>query len=193
MKYEDKPIDDKTKQRLETLGVWIGSKAPKLTQEQALVLIGQRIFDNFVSEFSRLWKKDLFPHCQVKDFEATEEDWQAWLGSDYQGPMNCKEVDGNMDEYTQTKLDEYLGLLETIRKKTGDERTAMTILQEISKDRRTEQIRMERETRNGGRIGDLATDRQRSFLKKLGIEFANDITKKQASFLIDHELGNLEE
>jgi hypothetical protein len=102
-----------------------------------------------------------------------------------------------MDEYTQTKLDEYLGLLEDIREKTDDERTAMAILQEISKDRRTEQIRMERETRNnvrnGGRTGDLATDRQKSFLKKLGIEFAKDITKKQASFLIDHELGNLEE
>jgi hypothetical protein len=105
MKFEDKSIDEETNQRLESHGVWIGSKAPKLTQEQALVLIGQRIFDDFVREFSRIWK-ELFPRCRIKDFEATEEDWRAWLGSDYHGPMNCKEVDANMDEYTQAKLDE---------------------------------------------------------------------------------------
>jgi hypothetical protein len=102
-------------------------------------------------------------------------------------------VDKKMDEDTQTRLDEYLGLLEDIKEKTRDEKTALALLQEISKDRRTEQIRIERDTRNGGRNGDMATDRQKSFLKKLGIDFAQDITKKPASFLIDHELGKIEE
>jgi hypothetical protein len=193
MKFDDNPIDEETRQRLESHGIWIGSKAPKLTREQALVLIGQAIFDNFVTEFSRLWKKDLFRNCQIRDFEATQEDWRSWLGDDYHATKKCKEVDRKMDEDTQTRLDEYLGLLEDIKEKTRDEKTALALLQEISKDRRTEQIRIERDTRNGGRNGDMATDRQKSFLKKLGIDFAQDITKKQASFLIDHELGKIEE
>jgi hypothetical protein len=193
MKFDDEPRDDDANRRLMSYGIWIGETTPRLTKDQALTLIGQQIFDNFVREFSMIWK-ELFPLCRIKDFEATEEDWQSWLGSDYHDPMNCKEVDGKMDAYTQSKLDEYLDLLEDIKEKTEDERTAMALLQEISKDRRTEKIRMERETKNSNRNNvDSATDRQKSFLKKLGIEFAKDITKKQASFLIDQELGNLEE
>jgi len=71
-----------------------------------------------------------------------------------------------------------MGLLEQIKDRTGDERTAVTILQEIARDRRTDRIRTEREGRSNGKNGDPATDRQKSFLKRLGVEFAGDITKK---------------
>ena len=72
-----------------------------------------------------------------------------------------------------------------IKDKTGDERIAMTMMQEISKDRRMDEMREEREIKNGEPV----TTKQLKFMKKLGIEAQPGLTKKQASMLIDEELG----
>jgi hypothetical protein len=85
----------------------------------------------------------------------------------------------------QSKLDEYMKLLEEIKQKTEDERTAVSLLQEISKDRRTAEIREER----GIEQNEPATEKQKSFMKKLGIKFPDTVTKQEASALIDEELG----
>lgn len=85
----------------------------------------------------------------------------------------------------QSKMDEYLGLLEQIKQKTTDERTAVSILQEISKDRRSTEIPEERETKNS----EPATPKQKQFMKKLNIQFPANVTKQEASVLIDEELG----
>jgi hypothetical protein len=100
---------------------------------------------------------------------------------------NCKEVNGKnkMDQDIQAKLDSYMELLEEIRQKTDDERTAVSLLQEVSKDRRMEAIRDEREAKNNV----PATEKQKKFMKKLGIEFPDTVTKQEASVLIDEELG----
>ena len=52
----------------------------------------------------------------------------------------------------QSKLGEYLKLLDQIKQKTEDERTAVSLLQEISKDRRTAEIREERGVEQNGDI-----------------------------------------
>jgi hypothetical protein len=90
----------------------------------------------------------------------------------------------------QSKLEEYLKLLEQIKQKTTDERTAVSLLQEVSKDRRSAEIREERETKNGEpKDSEPATPKQKQYMKKLGIEFPATVTKQEASALIDEELG----
>ena len=91
-----------------------------------------------------------------------------------------------MDTKMKAKLNDYLELLDEISEKTDDESAAVALLQEISKDRRMEKIREEQGFKNGDQP---ATEKQKKFMTRLGIEFADDITKKQASFLIDAELG----
>ena len=90
-----------------------------------------------------------------------------------------------MEPNTQAKLDKYLELFEEIKGKVNDEIVARTIMTEISKDRRMEQIREERGMKNG----EPATTRQLQFMKKLGLEIPPGITKQQASTLLDEELG----
>ena len=91
-----------------------------------------------------------------------------------------------MEVIIKEKLDSYLELLDEIQEKTEDERTAMALLSEISKDRRMDVIREERENKNG----ELATEKQKNLMKKLGIKFPEKVSKKEASVLIDEEFGN---
>lgn len=90
-----------------------------------------------------------------------------------------------MDENMQTKLDNYLELFDEIRKKTTDSREALALLTEVSKDRRMEEIREEKKAGNSR----PATDKQKGFMNKLGIKYPKNVTKQEASVLIDEELG----
>ena len=90
----------------------------------------------------------------------------------------------------QSKLEEYVRLLEQIKQKTTDERTAVSLLQEVSKDRRSAEIREERETKNSDtQDSQPATEKQKQFMKKLGIKFPATVTKQEASMMIDEERG----
>ena len=86
-----------------------------------------------------------------------------------------------MDEYTQAKLNGYLELLAEVREQTQDERTAVALIQEISKDRRMEQMRGET-TSNGDTP---ATENQKAYLERLGAVIPEGLTRQQASKLID--------
>ena len=85
----------------------------------------------------------------------------------------------------EAKLEHYLGLLNEIKGKVGDELFALRILGEIAKDERMEQIREERNNK-----AEPATTRQLQFMRKLGVEIEPGVTKTEASRLIDEELGN---
>lgn len=95
------------------------------------------------------------------------------------------------NEIIREKVEEYLKLFDDIRARTGDDRTAVTILQEVKKDLRMAQIRAERENSNGksnsngNDNGVLASAAQIGYLKKLGVKIPIGLTKKQASSLID--------
>jgi len=69
------------------------------------------------------------------------------------------------------KLKEYLELLGSIKKYTADERAALVLLQELSKDVRMDRIRDEREQEIT-----LATRRQKRFPEKLGVDIDRDLT-----------------
>lgn len=90
-----------------------------------------------------------------------------------------------MDTETQQRLNGYIALFEVISEKTDSDAVAIAILQEMSKDRRGQQMSGERADKNGK----PATDRQKGYMRKLGIEFPEDISKAEASALIDEELG----
>lgn len=90
-----------------------------------------------------------------------------------------------MDENIQQKLNSYLELLEQINSKIQDEATKIVLLQELSKDRRMEEMKQHLEAKNG----EPATEKQKRFMKKLGINFPATVTKKEASMLIGEELG----
>ena len=87
-----------------------------------------------------------------------------------------------MDEKMKKKLDEYVELLEEVKKHVSNEDTAADIVGEVAKDRRVEAMRS-----NG--TEEPATERQKRFMKKLGIDYDDDVSKQGASDLIDQELA----
>ena len=89
----------------------------------------------------------------------------------------------------QTRVDECLALFDKIKARTGDERSALTILQEVNKDVRMAQIRAERENGHHSDENRGASSKQLAYLKRLGVEIPANLTSKQASALIDNALG----
>ena len=88
-----------------------------------------------------------------------------------------------MKHTVQARLDVYMEAFEQIREKVGDDHIAAVLLQEIAKDNRMEQMRTER---NGQPTSNLpATDKQLAYLHRLGVEVPNQLTKQEASELID--------
>ena len=87
-----------------------------------------------------------------------------------------------MNENIREKLTGYLELLSEIKQKTGDEKTAVALLQEILKDVRMEQIRQERNF-NGNAP---ATAKQVSYLRSFGVAIPDGLTRQQASRLIEN-------
>jgi hypothetical protein len=87
------------------------------------------------------------------------------------------------------EVDGYIGSFKNILAKLYNvenrEVVAMTILQEISKDRRMEEIKAERNNNN-----EPATSKQLGYLKKLGVEPEPGITKQEASKLIDEAVAS---
>ena len=101
------------------------------------------------------------------------------------GDAGCKEVNEKMNSDTQQRLDGYLSLFNTISEKTDSDAVAIAVLQEMSKDRRSTEIQEEREAKNNK----PATEKQKQFMKKLNIPVPANLTKREASMLIDEELG----
>jgi len=211
MKCASNCLDKETAMRLLKHGVFLSTKVPPITKTQGLVLLAEAKLDSFVNEFKSL-VREAVSGCRLSDFQATPMEMGGWFGAgrqtvnesghaaEQEGPPGnggtpsysniCKEVDEKMQFDMQSKLDEYLRLLEQIKQKTTDERTAVSLLQEVSKDRRSAEIREERETKNSDTNNSQpATEKQKQFMKKLGIKFPAAVTKQEASLMIDEELG----
>jgi len=201
MRFENQELDKEILDRLENHGIFLSKDCPPMNKEKALVLIGEAMLDKFVKDFVSLWKNELFSNCLLRDHEASAKEvyetihpQEPWDEREAQQEgkaepaalcsSHCKEV-VKMDENTKEKLDSYLELLTEISRKTGNEGTAIVLLQELSKDRRMQEIREEREMRNNR----PATERQKRFMDDLGVQYPEAVTRKEASMLIDEELG----
>jgi hypothetical protein len=139
--------------RLLQHGVILSTKVPPITKVQGLVLLAEAKLDSFVKEFKSL-VREVLSGCQLSDFQATPAEIGGWFGegprlaqTEEDAPENecrrgnggtpscsntCKEVDKKMQFDMESKLEEYLQLLEQIKQKTTDERTAVSLLQEAS-------------------------------------------------------------
>jgi hypothetical protein len=84
----------------------------------------------------------------------------------------------------QSKIGEYLELIEAIKEQIDDPATALAILPEIRKDMRAAEMR---QGNNHSSTGDLpATDAQLNFMKQLGGRIPEQgLTRSQASRMID--------
>ena len=211
MRCASNRLDREIAMRLLEHGVFLSTKVPPITKEQGRMLLAEAMLDGFVKEFKGL-VREVLSGCQLRDFQATPTEIGGWFGAGRQtvnesghaarreGPQDkggtpsysntCKEVDEKMQFDMQSKLEEYLKLLEQIKQRTTDERTAVSLLQEVSKDRRSAEIREERETKNSdAQDSQPATEKQKQFMKKLGIKFPATVTKQEASLMIDEERG----
>ena len=209
MKFENEPINEELEAECWHEGIIANYK--QLTREQALVLRGEKMLENLL----KFWRRELFPNCLLKNMAASDEETRKMLGGnkadvDDEGEKceggkaekgadgcsvqqeatqsslnNCKGV-MKMEANIQDKLDSYLELFEQIKQKTqGDDKIALSLMTEISKDRRMEEIRQEKEAKNA----EPATEKQKKFMKKLGMDFPKNATKKEASVMIDEELS----
>jgi len=88
-------------------------------------------------------------------------------------------------EYAK-QIEEYVGLLNEIEERLGNEALALAILQEIAKDRRT--LRM-----NSKPFGNGATPRQLALLDREGVRYPKDISRLQASILIEKTMQEKKE
>ena len=82
------------------------------------------------------------------------------------------------------ETDQYICLFKDILSKVNamnNEMAALIILQEVSKDRRMEEMKKEK-------ANDPATEKQIVFAKKLGLNLPNNTTKAEASVKIDEVL-----
>jgi len=196
MRIVEGKLDKKAINRLQKYGILISKNSPTINKERALVLIGEAMLDRFIKEFSSLWKNELFADCLLRDFEASEQEENEIFGGNCLEKYNncqpiegsqsysneCKEVnnENKMDSDTKKRLNKYIELFEEISKKIENENVAVTLLTEISKDRRAEQMRNERQTKDN----DAVTFKQKKCMQSLGIDFPDNITRKEASVLI---------
>lgn len=85
----------------------------------------------------------------------------------------------------------YVELFENVKSRVGSDDVALAIVEQVGKDARVERMNVGNgnshvSRADSGVIGDQpATEKQLGYLKKLGVEFGEGLTKKQASNLID--------
>lgn len=85
-----------------------------------------------------------------------------------------------------THIEEYALLYNRIEKRvSGDKQTALAVLREICKDRRTWLLM----TRSKARDDEPATEPQLRLLKRLKVDVPESLTKSEASRLIDEARG----
>jgi len=86
---------------------------------------------------------------------------------------------------------EYVSLFKSVLAQVGSELSAIAIVTEMGKDRRQTRIEMSRQGQDKLFLSTRATQKQIDYLKALGIEVSDDISKAEASRLLDETLGQM--
>jgi hypothetical protein len=84
-------------------------------------------------------------------------------------------------EKTSITAAEYVELYKQARELAVDRDVALAVFQEMAKDIRIRQIKQERTQKANG----AASEKQKAYLRRLGVEFGQAITREEASRLID--------
>ena len=85
---------------------------------------------------------------------------------------------------TQAKLDFYIEAYEAARRRVNDDHTAVAIVQELGKDLRCNGAKQHESSNN-----QPASLKQIEYLKKLNVPIHAELTKREASALIDEALA----
>ena len=94
-----------------------------------------------------------------------------------------KKLKGGMKIEMENKIEEYANLLVQIKKQIPDSSEAVAVLNQIGKDKRTE---LTQASQNLNPNSDSpATEKQKKYMDSLGIEYGDDVTKKEASDMIE--------
>lgn len=88
-----------------------------------------------------------------------------------------------LSENMRDRIGKYVEIVRNLAPKV-DEAYGVAILQEIGKDLRCDRVVEKRHAENGSE-SQPATQKQIDYLKRLGIEITEKVTKKKASQLID--------
>lgn len=88
----------------------------------------------------------------------------------------------------EQEIENYVEAFERIKRDVDDVSVAIAILQELGKDGRLARIN-ERNVGNGSNGAEQASAKQRAYLKQLGVEAPANLTKADASKLIDEALA----
>jgi len=172
-------------------GVWTGG---------AFVIDEGLWMADWESEFAdrRRFEDQLYSEWVVDEIMKEAQSVLRWdgaipvgqaYGARYSYSNGCKEVDRKMDEITKQKMSDYLELFEAIKAKISNEQIALAVLQEVAKDVRSDKRAEQTHEEQGTKNSQPATDKQKKFMKKLGIKFPANVTKQEASMLIDEERG----
>ena len=87
-----------------------------------------------------------------------------------------------MENEIQERVRTYVELLDNIKEQTGNNPEAMGILHEIMRDIRAEKFQRRKKSYDDD---SPATEKQISYLKTLGVEVTENLTKQKASELIE--------
>ena len=79
-------------------------------------------------------------------------------------------------------VEEYVSLFQQVKEKVGDVSAACLIVEQIGKDKRTEQLQ---QSFNGSKPVRKATYKQRRLLNALGVDTPQDLSVVEASKLIE--------
>jgi len=140
----------------------------------------------------RNYEDQLYSGWAVEEIRKEAETALRWdgtfpapraYGPRYSYSNRCKEVDRKMDEITRQKMSDYLELFDAIKTRISSEQIAVAVLQEIAKDVRRDRRAEEHDTGKS----EPATEKQKQFMKKLGIKFPAGVTKQEASLMIDEK------
>ena len=89
-----------------------------------------------------------------------------------------------MANQMKDRLVEYVELFQELRDKVGDDQIAVALVEQVGKDCRVEKMHGRGQSTQGN--GDqAATAKQLAFLRRLHVEVPSELTKTQASALID--------
>ena len=152
-----------------------------LKRSQAMVLMGQLMVEPAFQVFSGLWP-ELCSGSMSQNIQAAGKAMRQNFESDNRNLSQCKEVEHKMDVDISNKVRSYIELIETIKEQTGDDTIAVAIFHEVVKEMRTENKSFPKKVYNSD---SPATDKQIEYLKKLGVHIPEQVTRQQASDLID--------
>jgi hypothetical protein len=92
------PMDGKTASKLVRYGILTDGSPRQMSKEQALVLIGEAMFEHFVEEFRSVWH-ELFSNQQTRENRVSTETIEACVREERKPRSEYQRADCPRDEY----------------------------------------------------------------------------------------------